>query len=260
MLKDGKTQKFQGLLRGITLPLLALIWWWLSTSQGVGGGILPTPKDVITAFGKLLSTRQLQAHVQISLCRIGQGFLLATVLAIPTGVLVASFPRFGQIVLPTLEFLRQIPPVAWMPVFILALGIGEAAKLAVIIYAAFFPIFVNTTLGMTQIDRRFWEVARLLQFSRKEILWELILPAAAPSLIAGLRLGLSNSWRALVAAEMLAAFSGLGYMIMAARSLVRMDEMFIGIATIGLLGLLFDWGWKALERHLLCWQNRSCDG
>lgn len=257
--RGGKTQKFQGLLRGIALPLLALVWWWLATRQGFGSGILPTPQGVINTFGRLLSTRELQNHVQISLLRIGQGFLLATGLAIPTGILVASFPRFGQYVLPTLEFLRQIPPVAWIPFFILVLGIGELTKLAVIVYAAFFPIFINTILGMTQIDHRFWEVARLLQFSRKEILWELILPAAAPSLIAGLRLGLSNSWRALVAAEMLAAFSGLGYMIMAARSLVRMDEMFIGIAVIGLFGLIFDWGWKYLERNLLCWRNRSCD-
>jgi sulfonate transport system permease protein len=257
--KGGRTQKFQGVLRGIALPLLALICWGLATSQGFGGGILPTPKDVVTAFGRLLATKELQTHIQISLFRIGQGFFLATGLAIPIGILVASFPRFGQTVLPTLEFLRQIPPVAWIPVFILVLGIGEATKLAVIIYAAFFPILVNTILGMTQIDHRFWEVARLLQFSRRETLRELILPAAAPSLIAGLRLGLSNSWRALVAAEMLAAFSGLGYMIMAARSLVRMDEMFIGIAVIGVLGLLFDWGWKVLEKHLLCWQNRSCD-
>jgi sulfonate transport system permease protein len=116
---------------------------------------------------------------------------------------------------------------------------------------------MNTILGITQIDDHFWEVARLLEFSSREILWELILPASAPSLIAGLRLGMSNSWRALVAAEMLAAFSGLGYMIMAARSLVRMDEMFIGIAVIGILGLAIDWGWKLLEGYVLRWQNRE---
>lgn len=217
---------------------------------------MPSPKRTAAALGELVSSGELSAHVKISLLRIGQGFMLAAGLAIPGGILVASFPGFGDYVLPTLEFLRQIPPVAWIPVFILLLGIGELTKLAVIVYAAFFPIFVNTILGMTQIDHQYWEVARLLQFSRREILGELILPAAAPSLIAGLRLGLSNSWRALVAAEMLAAFSGLGYMLMAARSLVRMEEMFIGIATIGLLGLLFDWGWKALEKYLLVWRNR----
>lgn len=236
--------------------LLVLALWWLAANRQLGNGILPSPEGTITALTGLVATGELQVHVRISLFRICQGFLLAAGLAVPSGIFVASFPRFGQYVLPSLEFLRQIPPIAWIPVFILVLGIGEATKLAVIIYAAFFPIFVNTILGITQIDRHFWEVAQLLQFSRRETLWELILPATAPSLIAGLRLGLSNSWRALVAAEMLAAFSGLGYMIMSARSLVRMEEMFIGITTIGVLGLLFDWGWKALERYILRWRSR----
>jgi sulfonate transport system permease protein len=251
-----EVRKVQGLLRGIAFPLFAIFLWWLASNRRLGGGILPGPKDTLYAFAELLLSGELQSHVRISMLRIVQGFLLAAVLGIPSGILVASFPGFGQFVLPTLEFLRQIPPVAWVPVLIMVLGIGEATKLAVIIYAAFFPIFLNTILGMTQIDDRFWEVARLLQFSRKEILRELILPGAAPSLIAGLRLGLSNSWRALVAAEMLAAFSGLGYMIMAARSLVRMEEMFVGIVTIGLLGLFFDWGWKAVEKHVLRWRTR----
>ncbi|NMB12310.1 MAG: ABC transporter permease [Firmicutes bacterium] len=251
-----EAHRIHGLLRGVAFPFLVIGLWWWAASHRLGGGILPGPKDTLDAFARLLSSGELQSHVGISLLRIIQGFLLAAALAIPSGILVASFPGFGQLVLPTLEFLRQIPPVAWIPVLIMVLGIGEATKLAVIIYAAFFPIFLNTILGMTQIDHQFWEVARLLQFSRKEVLRELILPGAAPSLIAGLRLGLSNSWRALVAAEMLAAFTGLGYMIMAARSLVRMEEMFIGIVTIGLLGLLFDWGWKAVEKHVLRWRTR----
>jgi sulfonate transport system permease protein len=209
------------------------------------------------SFKDLVASGELQAHVRISLVRIGQGFLLAAGLAVPAGILVAVFSPFAQYVSPILGFLRQVPPVAWIPVLIMVLGIGEATKLAVIVYAAFFPIFMNTVLGITQIDRRFWEVARLLEFSPRETLRELILPAAAPSLIAGLRLGMSNSWRALVAAEMLAAFSGLGYMIMAARSLVRMDEMFIGIVVIGLLGLAIDWGWKSLEGYILRWQNKG---
>jgi sulfonate transport system permease protein len=238
------------------LPLVLLVlWWWLTAIQDFGSGILPGPGSLVAALHRLISTGELAAHISISLQRISQGFALAAGIAVPLGIVVACLPAFGQFVLPTLEFLRQIPPVAWIPVFILVLGIGEATKLAVIVYAAFFPIFMNTILGVTQIDRHHREVARLLQFSRWESLRELILPAATPSLITGLRLGLSNSWRALVAAEMLAAFSGLGYMIMSARSLVRMDEVFIGIAVIGLLGSGFDWGCRALEKHLLYWRS-----
>ncbi|NLJ69251.1 MAG: ABC transporter permease [Firmicutes bacterium] len=244
-------------LRGLALPLLIILVWWLAAGLGIGVGILPGPWEVIITCRGLLASGELQAHVRISLLRIVQGFLLAAGLAVPTGILAARFSPFAQYVSPLLGFLRQVPPVAWIPVLIMVLGIGEATKLAVIVYAAFFPIFMNTILGITQIDSSFWEVARLLELSPREVLRELVLPAAAPSLIAGLRLGMSNSWRALVAAEMLAAFSGLGYMITAARSLVRMDEMFIGIAAIGLFGLVIDWGWKLLERRVLRWQNRD---
>ncbi|NLY29520.1 MAG: ABC transporter permease [Firmicutes bacterium] len=244
-------------LRGLAVPLLMVLLWWLAAESGIGVGILPSPWEVIITFKDLLASGELQAHVKTSLLRIVQGFFLAVGLGVPAGILAAVFPPFAQYVSPILGFLRQVPPVAWIPVLIMVLGIGEATKLAVIVYAAFFPIFMNTILGITQIDDHFWEVARLLEFSSREILWELILPASAPSLIAGLRLGMSNSWRALVAAEMLAAFSGLGYMIMAARSLVRMDEMFIGIAVIGILGLAIDWGWKLLEGYVLRWQNRE---
>ena len=132
---------------------------------------------------------ELQAHVRISLLRIVQGFLLAAGLAIPAGILAAGFPPFAQYLSPMLGFLRQVPPVAWIPVLIMVLGIGEATKLAVIVYAAFFPIFINTVLGITQIDNHFWEVARLLEFSPREALRELILPASAPSLIAGFAAG-----------------------------------------------------------------------
>jgi len=244
-------------VRGLAAPLLIILLWWLGAESGVGPGILPHPREVLAALADLAARGELQAHIRISLLRVIQGFFLAAGLAIPAGILAAGFSPFAEYILPLLGFLRQVPPVAWIPVLIMVLGIGEATKLAVIAYAAFFPIFVNAVLGITQTDHHFWEVARLLEFSPKEYLRELILPAAAPSLIAGLRLGMSNSWRALVAAEMLAAFSGLGYMLMAARSLVRMDEMFIGIAVIGLLGLAIDWGWKLLEGYVLRWQSRE---
>ncbi|NLJ86821.1 MAG: ABC transporter permease [Firmicutes bacterium] len=251
----GKARGIWRFLRGSLLPLALVAMWWLSANRGFGTGILPGPDDLATTINRLVSSGELTGHVRISLWRIAYGFGIAAGTAVPLGIMVASLPGFGQLLLPALEFLRQIPPVAWIPVFILTLGIGEATKLAVIVYAAFFPIFMNTILGVDQIDSHYWEVAQLLQFSRWESLRELILPAATPSLITGLRLGMSNSWRALVAAEMLAAFSGLGYMIMSARSLVRMDEVFVGIAVIGLLGSLFDWGWRAIEKRLLYWRG-----
>ena len=159
--------------------------------------------------------------------------------------------------MPTLHFLRQIPPIAWIPLFLIWFGIGEGSKSAVIFYAAFFPVLLNSLLGIEQIPRRFWEVGKVLEFDYLKFLWRLVLPASLPSIMAGLRLGMSMSWRALVAAEMIAATSGLGYLIMSARSLVRMDEMVVGILLIGLIGILIDAFFIWLERFLAPWNKET---
>ena len=124
---------------GLVVPLLMVLLWWLAAESGIGVGILPSPWEVIITFKDLLASGELQAHVKTSLLRIVQGFFLAVGLGVPAGILAAVFPPFAQYVSPILGFLRQVPPVAWIPVLIMILGIGEATKLAVIVYAAFFP-------------------------------------------------------------------------------------------------------------------------
>ncbi len=196
-------------------------------------------------------------HVSTSILRVLGGFSLAAVLAVPLGVWMGSRAGLRRVINPTFEFLRQIPPVAWVPLFIIWLGLGEAPKLAVIAYAAFFPILMNTEVAVAGIGQQYEEVAASLCLSPRRRFRTLVLPAASLGIVTGLRLGLGMSWRALVAAEMLAAFSGLGYMVMAARSLVRTDEMFIGIASIGVLGMAMDWWGRKLQVRLLPWTTRA---
>lgn len=243
----------QGLMSLIIPGVIILSWWIASRTDRLLAGNIPPMNEVLFAFRGLVTSGLYWQYVSVSLVRVLGGFFLAALLAIPTGIMVGSHSGFSRLVNPTLEFLRQIPPVAWVPLFIVWLGLGEAPKLAVIAYAAFFPIFLNTEAAVASIGVEYEEVARSLGLSRRRRFRLLLLPAASTGIATGLRLGLGVSWRALVAAEMLASFSGLGYMIMAARSLVRTDEMFIGIFSVGVLGMLMDWVGRGLQARLQPW-------
>ena len=139
-----------------------------------------------------------------------------------------------------LEFIRHIPPIACIPMLILWLGIGESSKMAVIILAAFFPIFLNTLNGVINCDSKLLEVGDIFGFSIREKFFKIILPSAIPYVTVGMRLGLGYSWRALIGAELIAASSGIGYMIMDAEQLSRPDIIIVGIVTIGMLGYIID--------------------
>ncbi len=215
--------------------------------------LFPTLIEVGEAVLFLWERGMLAQHLAISLQRVATGFMIASITAIPVGILLGWVPALRIWVGPTLNFLRQIPPVAWIPLFIMWFGIGEASKSAVIFYAAFFPILLNTQLGVEQIPKSYWEVSLLYRLPFITSLTRLVLPGSAPAVFTGLRLGMGMSWRALVAAEMLAASSGLGYLIMSARSLVRIDEMVVGIFLVGGIGILIDQLFAVLEHRVLPW-------
>lgn len=236
------------------LPLgVLLVWWFYSRSGHAGAGTIPTIGDTWQTFLRMLQDGTFWEHVTVSMWRVIGGFLMAAAAAIPLGIIAGSCPGWKRFLHPTLEFLRQVPPVALVPLLIIWLGLGESPKLVVIAYAAFFPIFLNTEAAVANIGREYDEVARILRLSRKRRITKLLLPASSVGIMTGLRLGLGFSWRALVAAEMLAAYSGLGYMIMQSRALVRMEEMFIGIFSVGVLGLLMDGIGRYLQRQLQPW-------
>lgn len=237
--------------RGLVIPFgILLLWWGLAKLDLLNLQLMPALEQVYLALIKLIRSKTLLGHLLISLQRVLVGFITAGLIAVPLGIILGWFPQLQPWINPTLHFLRQIPPVAWIPLFIMWFGIGEASKNAIIFYAAFFPIFLNTQLGVTQIDQEYWEVAKLYQFSWWKSLTKLVLPGSVLTIITGLRLGMSMSWRALVAAEMLAASSGLGYLIMTSRSLVRLDQLLVGIIVIGLIGTIIDAVFLWLEKQL----------
>ncbi len=246
------------LLQGLVLPAGLIVLWWAITEAGlVNKTILPGPGEVAAAFWSLSLDGRLGAHLEVSLSRVSGGFIIALVFGLPAGFAVGVWSWAHRLLGPLLHFLRQIPPIAWIPVFILWLGIDEMSKLAVIAYAAFFPVFLNTTAGVGGISQGYLQMGRMLEFTWTESFRHIVWPAALPSIMAGLRLGLGNSWRALVVAEMIAAASGLGYLIMESRQRIETPEMYAGILAIGVVGLILDYLLVGLEAKLLSWQGKK---
>ncbi len=196
---------------------------------------------------------ELTRHVGISVLRVVRGFLAAAIAGVTLGLALGWIPLLRTLIGPLLHFLRQIPPVAWIPVFIMWFGIGESSKISVVTYAAFFPILLNTETAAAQISGNYLELGRAFQFTSFQVLTRIIVPGSLGPVFTGLRLGLSNSWRALVAAEMLASAGGLGYMIVLSRELVQPDVMFLGIIVLGLLGYAVDAGALRLQKRLAPW-------
>ena len=191
-------------------------------------------------------------HLRASLTREFVAFLWALV-AIPLGVAMAWWKGFENQVDPLVEMLRPVPPLAWIPLSILWFGIGDTQNEFIIFLGCFFPILINTVAGVKGVEPTLVRAARCLGANEAHVLWRVVLRAALPSIITGIRVGLGVGWMALVAAELVGASSGLGFLINDARTVLRTDYVIVGMATIGLVGLLIDRVIRALVRRLLPW-------
>lgn len=224
----------------IVFVIVASIWWLAGRMGWANAYLLPAPSAVISALSDLAASGALWKHTLISLQRVLFGFALSVGFALPLAVLMSANRFAGAVLDPLLEFLRQVPPLALIPLLILWLGIGEAQKLGIIVLASFFPVFLGFRGGIGNVDPKLIEVGRVAGLSRYEILTRIVLPSALPELVVGLRISLGYSWRALVGAELIASSAGLGYMIIDAENLARTDIVLAGILVIGTIGLLSD--------------------
>lgn len=228
-------------------------WWLASTSGVVNAFLLPSPRKVASAFTDLVTSGELLKHIIASLNRVILGYALSVLLAVPLAIAFSTSKALRFLLEPVLEFLRQIPPLALMPLLMLWLGIGETQKVAIIILACFFPIFLGMRGGIAQVDPKLVEVGKVCGFSQAEIVRRIIMPSALPSLVIGLRIGLGYSWRALVGAELIASSAGLGYMIIDAQDLARTDIVLAGILVIGVIGLAADFILKRICARAAPW-------
>jgi sulfonate transport system permease protein len=237
------------------LPLgIIALWYCSSELRWVDPYLLPSPRRVLSACMELYRSGELLDNCITSIYRVAIGFASAAVIGVALGIILGMSAKLSILMNSLAQFLRQVPPVAWIPLFILWFGVDEGSKQAVIIYATVFPILVNTSLGITSVDPNLLEVGRVMCLKPFALFTGIILPSSIPSIFAGLRLGLGNSWRALVAAEMIAASSGLGYMIMEARSLSRPEGVIVGLIAIGLIGSAMDSLFVRIEKMITPWR------
>ena len=241
-------------LRALLLPLgFVLLWQLISVSDPGLAQTLPPPSRVLAAGWRVLASGDLLAHIGASLVRVLGGFAMAALVAIPLGIGIALWEWVDDIADPVVELLRPIPPIAWIPLGILWFGIGDAQNMFIIFLGAFFPILLNTIAGVRRVDRTLVWGALTLGGRRAQIIREIVLPGALPLILTGLRIGLGVGWMALVAAELVAARSGLGFMIQSARYAFLTDRVILGMAVIGLLGLAMDRAMRGVQHRLAPW-------
>jgi NitT/TauT family transport system permease protein len=235
-----------------TLPALFVITtliatWWIAIAV-THSVIFPTPWKVVTGTVELLEDGTLWEHIGASLMRVGTGFLLAVCVAVPLGLWMGWVPRIYNTLNPIFQILRPISPIAWIPIAILWFGVGNASPIYLIFISSVFPMIVQTTVGVHTIEKRYLRAAENFGVSRYTLFRHVVIPAVLPQVVVGMRIGLGVAWLVVVAAEMIALRSGLGYMIMDARNAGnRYDLVVAGMIIIGLIGLSLDGLMRMLE-------------
>jgi sulfonate transport system permease protein len=238
----------------IILPIIiVLVWIYLTEKEFIAAYLIPSPLVVIDTLFQFWDDGTLLDDTWTSVSRMMQGFSLAVVTGLTFGIIMGLFTRIDKFFAGVFNTIRVIPPLAWIPIIILWFGIGEASKVIIIFKGAFFPILLNTIQGIEGVPKGYLEVSKLMGVRKRKVLFQVILPAALPSIFVGLRLGLGTAWMAVVAAELIASESGLGFRITQGRELSQPDVMVIGMAMIGLIGVSMDALITLIQRRVLSW-------
>jgi sulfonate transport system permease protein len=239
----------------IASPLALLALWQAAASLGwMSSHTLASPARVAASFWTLASDGTLQQHLLVSLGRVAKGVALATCVG-GSLALFSGLSRVGEFVIDApMQMLRTLPVLALIPFFILWFGIGEVSKVGLVAVAASFPIYLALYAGIRGVDLKLVELAKVIGLSRGELIRHVILPAALPTTLVGLRYALGVAWLVLVAAEQVNASSGIGYLMNDARDFMRTDVMVVGLLVYAVLGLLVDVLVRWLERRLLAWR------
>ncbi|MGA7779395.1 MAG: ABC transporter permease subunit [Paraburkholderia sp.] len=245
----------------ISVTVLAALWWLATHLHWLSPLFLPTPEAVWAAFidachGRIQGGLPLSEHLVWSALRVFGAFALATVTAVPVGILMGVSRVARGLLDPPLEFYRPLPPLAYLPLVVIWFGIDETAKIVVIYLACFAPIAMAARAGARSATVEQIHAAYSLGGKFAQIVRFVVLPAALPEILTGLRIAIGFGWTTLVAAEMVAATAGLGQMVLNASSFLRTDVVVMGIVLIGLIAWIFDLGMRALERRLVPWKGR----
>lgn len=247
--KNGVGRRVISFLLIIAAPAVLVLFWQLASTQGlVNANALPAPSTLVTNLFKLIEKGSLQKGLKISFVRVFSGFAIGVSLGVVVGFFIGLLPAVQKLLNSLISLLRPLPLMALIPVFIIIFGIGEVTNVAVIAIGTFWPTLLNTITGIQTTNPKLLELAKVYRISRIRVIFEIILPSAVSSMVTGIRLSAGTAWSSVVAAEMIGASSGIGYMIMYAREVARAADLFSCVVVIGIIGLL-------IEKCLLRVQN-----
>jgi sulfonate transport system permease protein len=245
-------------LTAVLLPVALLALWRLAAvREWVSPLILPAPGVVWQTLRELWGDGTIQSHVAVSAGRVARGFGIGAAVGLLLGTALGLSAAFRAWVQPTVLAVYQVNVMAWIPLMLLVFGIDEPLKIAVIAYATVLPIAINAARGIAGIPGKWFELARVHQLRRHEVVWRIAIPAALPSLFTGLRSGLGSAWMSLVVVEMIASSEGVGFLVVWGRQLFQLDLVMAAIVVIGGVGLAFDLVLSAAERRLGRWQRAA---
>jgi sulfonate transport system permease protein len=241
---------------GLVLPLVLLALWEALSRFGIAPrNLLPPPSAVAKALGELWIAGELWGHVEITLLRVALGFLFGTLAATVLGALTGYSPLWRRLLDPSLQALRSIPSIAWVPLFVLWLGIFEASKVTLIAMGAFFPIHLHTMAGIQQVDRKLVEVARIHGYGGVALVSRVLLPATLPAYVTGLRGGLGLAWMFVIAAEFMGASEGLGFLLIDGQQTGRPANIIAAILLFAIFGKASDLVLAVASRRFVAWQD-----
>ena len=243
-----------------SILVILITWNFLSHAKFMPEGYLPSPIDLLAELVLLVNegykSISLAEHVKISLFRTLSGFLLGIIVGVPLGLLT-GYSRIGNaMATPIMAFVRPIPPIAFIPMVVLYLGLGETGKVVLIFWTAFLYVHVNAHAGAINVPIAYMRAAQSLGLTRTQIFFRVVFPAAIPQIFTGLKVAAALSWAVVVAAELTGAQAGLGYMIADAALTFRIPTVFVGILLIGTIGLLLNLIINAFEGRLVHWRGR----
>jgi sulfonate transport system permease protein len=241
---------------GAVVPVLLLVIWQVSGDLGLfSPSFLPTPLQIAAEFRSLIASGELTQHLSISLQRAVIGFLIGGSIGLLFGFLVGFVQKLEFMLDPSFQMLRMIPHLAIAPLIILWFGFGEVSKIVIIANGAFFPMYIYTFLGIRNVDHKLFEVAKVLNFSKSKQIFRLILPAALPGILLGLRLSVAISWLGLVVAELIGSQEGIGFLINYGKQNSSAELIFVGVIIFAVIGKLVDSLVRWLERKWLSWRD-----
>lgn len=245
----------------VIFPILVLILWQFASSNGlVKASLVPAPLTIVKTFVSYVESGKLWKNLSVSFGRVACGYLIGALCGVVVGFLMGLFKPINAALSGIVSVLRPIPTIALIPIVILLAGIGFSSKVVIIAFGSFWPVLLNTIHGIQTVDGKLLEVAYTYRIPTGKTIFKIIVPSSIPAILTGLRLGMSSAWMSVVAAEMIASSTGIGYLITLSRETANARVMYMCVLVIGVIGLVIDKGLTWLEHYYLAKTRGSVDG